>query len=238
MIRVHPSRSAAEHSVAAEIVRLVAARTDAVLGLATGSTMIGVYEEVRTLAAREGVGFGGVTTFNLDEYAGLERGDPRSFRAYMDEHLFRPLGFDPARTWFPDVEADDVVAAARAFEVRIEEAGGIDLQLLGIGRNGHVGFNEPGAARASRTRRVELDVVTREDAAAEFGGAAPEFAVTMGVATILDARALRVLAFGERKNDITRRALRGPVGPDVPATYLRGHPDVEFHLDEAAARGL
>ena len=238
MIRVHPSRAAAEHSVAAEIVRLVSERPRTVLGLATGSTMVGLYGQIRELAERDSVSFREVTSFNLDEYAGLDSEDPRSFRRYMDKHLFEPLSMERERTWFPDVLASDPVAAARAFEQAIEDAGGIDLQLLGVGRNGHIGFNEPGAARASRTRRVALDDVTREDAASDFDGSTPEHALTMGVATILDARALRVLAFGDRKRSIIRRAIEGPVGPDVPATYLRGHADVEFHLDEAAARGL
>ena len=227
--------------MAREIADLVAAHPTATLGLATGSTMTGVYAHLVLLRDQEGVDFRRVQTFNLDEYMGLPTEDPRLFRSFMQERLFTPLGLQPKQVHFPDVasgERPDV--SCRAFEDAVFDAGGIDYQLLGIGRNGHIAFNEPGAQAASRTRLVHLDALTRQDAAAAFGGLAkvPETALTMGVATILEARQISVLAFGEHKRAIVGRALQGPVGPEVPATFLRSHPNVVFHLDETAAGAL
>lgn len=181
-------------------------------------------------------------TFNLDEYLGLAPGDPRTFRAYMTEHLFDHLGFTPERCHVPDPELAraDLQAYCEGYERAIQEAGGLELQLLGLGRNGHIAFNEPGASRDSRTRRVELNEVTREDAVGTFGSVddVPRAAITMGVATILEAKRIRVLAFGAGKAEVLRRALTDPVGPELPATYLRGHQGLEFWVDEAAATGL
>jgi glucosamine-6-phosphate deaminase len=150
-----------------------------------------------------------------------------------------PGGLDPARIHFPDAEraAEDPLGAARAFEDAIRAAGGIEVQLLGLGRNGHIAFNEPGSAYASRTRVVELDATTREDAAGAFGGVeqVPERAITVGVATILEARRLRAIALGEHKAPIVARTVDGAIGAEVPSTFLRRHPDATLHLDGAAA---
>ncbi len=239
---VVPDRAAAERAVANDICELVAEKPDAVLGLATGGTMVGVYAELVRRHEAGGLDLSGVTTFNLDEYLGLPAGSPLSFRAFMDKHLFGLVNLDPSRTFVPDPELAraDMAGYCEGWEQAIGSAGGLDLQLLGLGRNGHIAFNEPGSQLTSRTRQIELDEGTRQDAAGAFGGldAVPRAAITMGVATILEARRLRVLAFGEAKAATLRRILAGPVGPEIPGTFLRGHGDVEVWVDEPAAQEL
>jgi glucosamine-6-phosphate deaminase len=221
-------REEAESALAREIVELVKERRRVVLGLATGSTPAGVYRELARLRSEERVDFGAVETFNLDEYLGLPPDHAQTFSRWTRERFHAPLGIAPDRAHL--LPSDD-------YEAEIRDAGGIDLQILGIGRNGHIAFNEPGSTRESRTRDVELHAWTREDAAAAFGGLAsvPLRAITMGVATILEARRLRVLAFGLRKAEIVKRVLEDPIGPDVPATYLREHGDLVLWLDREAA---
>ena len=246
-VRVVADRSEAERAVAAEIRELLADRTPRrgrpVLGLATGETMRGLFAELIRLAEAGSLDLAGVRTFNLDEYLGSPAGSPASFRAWMSERLFRAAGLDPAQAAFPELlasDADERAASAR-YEREIAASGGIDLQLLGIGRNGHLAFNEPGSTRTSRTRPVELAAETREDAERAFarhGLPVPERALTMGVATILEARRLRLLAFGAGKAAIVRAALEGPVGPRVPASFVREHPDCDIWLDAAAAAHL
>ena len=235
-------REQAERELAQEIADLVRGRTRAVLGLATGDTPSGVYRELARMRREEALDFGRVSTFNLDEFLGLPPHDPRAFERWTEERVFEPLGIPREHRHIPAVDASHATVAERcaAYELAIREAGGIDLLLLGIGRNGHVAFNEPGAPREGRTREVELHPWTREDAAAAFGGIAsvPARAVTMGVATILAAKRLRVLAFGARKAAVVRRALEGPIGPEVPASFLRGHRDLRIWLDREAASEL
>lgn len=239
---VVPDRATAERAVANEVCELVAEKPNAVLGLATGGTMVGVYAELVRRHHAGGLDLSRVTTFNLDEYLGLPDGSPHSFRAFMDEHLFQHVNLDPSRVFVPEpgLARADMTGYCAGWERAIEDAGGLDLQLLGIGRNGHIAFNEPGSERSSRTRCIDLDAVTRSDAAEAFGGeeAVPRTAITMGVATILAARRLRLLAFGAAKSEILRRVLTAPVGPEVPGTFLRGHPDVELWVDGGAAAGL
>lgn len=210
---------------------LVRAHPRAVLGLASGDTPLGVYRELARLHREEALDFSGVHTFNLDEYSGIAVDDPRSFHSAMRTHLFDIVGLPPSRTHFPDEWA-----TGDEFEQAIHSAGGIDYQLLGIGRNGHIGFNEPGSPITSRTRRVALTEVTREDAAQTFGGVdrVPTHAVTMGVATIREARRVRVLAFGPGKAHVVVRTRSAPVGPEWPASLLHGHPDVQLIIDRAA----
>jgi glucosamine-6-phosphate deaminase len=229
-------------AVAAEIAELIRERRRAgravVLGLATGRTPLGVYDELARMHAEDGLDFSNVTTFNLDEFLDLAPDHAQCFRRYMRERFFERVGIDTARAWLPhsDVTTDQIDAHCSDYELRIARAGGIDIQVLGIGRNGHIGFNEPGSRRESRTRAVELDLFTREDAAAQFGGLGrvPRRAITMGIATILEARRVRVLAFGAGKRDVVRRALEEPIGPAMPATFLRGHADVRLYVDRAA----
>ena len=227
----------------AEVVRAKQARGErAVLGLATGSTPIGVYRELIRLHREEGLSFANVVTFNLDEYYPMQRDSIHSYHRYMWENLFAHIDVDPANVHIPDgtLPRERVEEAAARYEAAIADAGGIDFQLLGIGKTGHIGFNEPGSGVDSRTRLVHLDAVTRKDAAADFFGEenVPREALTMGVATILGAREIAILATGEHKAGIVRRAVEGEVDIEVAATFLQRHPDTTFYVDEAAAAEL
>lgn len=239
-VRVHPDKRAAAVAVAATIRDLVQRRQaegrPAVLGLATGSTPLPLYAELVRLHREEGLSFRNVVTFNLDEYEGLTGDRPESYRHFMEEHLFRHLDLLPGSTHVPDGIAADQTRACAAYEQAIREAGGLDLQILGIGRTGHIGFNEPPSTSDTRTRRVHLDEVTRRDNAPFFKRPedVPHGAITMGVATILEARQVELLAFGQAKAEIVRRALHETPNPDCPATWLQLHPACTFHLDPAA----
>lgn len=231
-------RDEAECALAGEIVELLGHEPRAVLGLATGNSPTGVYRELRAAHSARRVSFERATTFNLDEYLGVGVGAPGSFRRTMEEELFASVR--PAASYLPELRhpTDDPRAVAEAYECALQAQGGLDLVVLGLGRNGHIGFNEPGSARDSRTRVVELHPTTRAGAVRAFGSLAlvPTHAITMGVATILDARAIRVLAFGVDKAEIVRRTLQDEIGSAWPATYLRLHPDVRLYVDEEAAR--
>ena len=232
-------------TVAAEIATLVRERREAgrtaVLGLATGRTMVPLYDELVRLHREEGLSFANVITFNLDEYLGLPTSHPASFRQTMAERLFDHVDLPPENAHLPDGELHESQIESRCaeYERSIAAARGIDLQLLGLGVNGHIGFNEPGSGADSRTRAVELAPSTRESASSRFGGLpnVPERAITMGIATILEARRIRLLALGEGKRDILADVVSSPVTTDVPATLLRGHPDVKVYADPAAAQG-
>ena len=232
--------------VARRIADVVRARTAAgsrpVLGLATGSTPIGVYRELIRMHREEGLSFASVVTFNLDEYYPMEPGSVHSYHRFMAENLFSRLDLKPENVHIPrgDVPRSELEAECRRYEEAIRLAGGIDLQLLGIGRTGHIGFNEPGSGAESRTRPVTLDLITRKDAAADFFGEdnVPREAVTMGVATILEAREILILATGEHKAEIVRRAVEGEVDHEIAATFLQQHPNTTCYLDRPAAAGL
>ncbi len=228
--------------IAAVIRDRVAERGRCVLGLATGSTPLGIYRElIRRHQAGE-VSFRQVVTFNLDEYYPMPADSPHGYRRYMWENLFRHLDIPADQVHIPDgsTPRERLAEACDAYERTIAEAGGIDFQILGIGRSGHVGFNEPGSPLTSRTRLVTLDTVTRKDAAADFFGEdnVPHEAITMGVATILDAREIALIATGEHKAAIVRRAVEDPSTPDVAATALQRHPHATVYLDAAAAADL
>jgi len=237
---VFDDRAELARALADEVQVLVTRPRGAVLGLATGSTPVDTYREFARRRREANLSFARVTTFNLDEFVGLGAGHAQSFRRWTREHLFEHVDFDPAHTHFPDVKARDLDVAARDYEDAIRASGGIDLQILGIGRNGHIGFNEPGSDRDSRTRVVDLHPWTREDAAKSFGALelVPLRAVTMGVATILDARRLRVIALGAKKAEIVRETLRARQSADLPSTWLRDHADVRLYLDREAASAL
>ena len=230
------------HEIADLICERAAQGKSCVLGLATGSTPTGVYDELIRLHREDGLSFANVISFNLDEYFPMHPEALQSYRRFMQEHLFDHVDIDPANAHVPDgmVPEDSVEAWCEAWEQRIADAGGLDLQLLGIGRTGHVGFNEPGSSRDSRTRLITLDQVTRIDAASDFFGESqvPRRAITMGVGTIMDARRVRLIAFGEKKAPIVRRSVEGPVDTAVSASYLQNHPDAQFVLDQAAAAQL
>jgi glucosamine-6-phosphate deaminase len=218
-----------------------AAGQRAVLGLATGSTPIGVYRELIRLH-HEGLSFRNVVTFNLDEYYPMPVDSVHAYYRYMWENLFSHIDIDPANVHLPPgtIPREQVDAACQAYEAAIVAAGGIDFQILGIGKTGHIGFNEPGSGEKSRTRLVHLDNVTRKDAAADFYGESnvPREAITMGVATILAAREIAILATGEHKSAIVRRAVEGDVDREVAATFLQRHPNTTFYVDRAAAAEL
>lgn len=228
-------------ALARRIADAVTARPGLVLGLPTGRTPVAMYHELASLHAHGHVDFSRVTTFNLDEFVGVAASHPGSYRSFMDEHLFSRVNIDRARVNFLRGDAGDLEAECARYERAIADAGGVDLQVLGIGTNGHIGFNEPARELRSRTHRVRLRPETRRSNAALFGGdvdAVPEEAVSMGMATILQARALVLLATGRSKADCVERAILGPLTTDVPASFLQLHPDVDVMLDEAAAEKL
>lgn len=222
------------------IARLVREKPDAVLGLATGRTPLCLYQELIRLHREEGLDFSGVTTFNLDEYVGLPGTHVQSYRYFMRENFFRHINIDPARTHVPDGTAADLHAECRGYEDRIVAAGGIDLQLLGLGRNGHIGFNEPTGSLRSRTWIKILSEQTLRDNSAVFGDFAtmPRHAITMGVGTILDARRVLLLAFGPAKVRAAVDMVEGPLAAVCPASALQLHPRAAVVLDEPAAAGL
>jgi glucosamine-6-phosphate deaminase len=215
---------------------------NAVLGLATGSTPIGVYRELSRLHREEGLDFSRVLAFNLDEYYPMQPDSPHSYVRFMWENLFEAVEIPPGNVHFPDGTAprEEMEAACQRFEEAIAAAGGMDFLLLGIGRSGHIGFNEPGTPRESRTHLVFLDSITRADAASDFFGEenVPLEAVTMGVATILDAREVALLALGEHKAAVIRRAVEGDIHPDVAATYLQTHGNATVYVDPPAGAAL
>ena len=245
-IAVFPGSLDASRAVAAEIASLIrqrqAEKRGVVLGLATGSTPVSLYAELVRLHREEGLSFANVTTFNLDEYYPLPPEHVQSYRSFMRRHLFDHVDLDPARTHLPSgtVAKAEVDAHCAAYEAAIRAAGGIDFQILGIGRTGHIGFNEPGSPRHSLTRLVTLDPLTRRDAAGDFGGndATPRHALTMGVRSILDARRVVLMAWGQHKAEIVRTAIEGEVNSHVSASFLQEHPAALFVLDVAAASAL
>ena len=233
-------------TVAQEIATLIRERARegrrAVIGLATGSTPIFVYQELVRLHREEGLSFRHVTIFNLDEYYPMAPDRPQSYRHFMQEHLFDHIDIDPGETHVPDgtLPREEVTAACAAYEARIEKMGGLDFQLLGIGRTGHIGFNEPGSPRRSATRFIRLDRLTRLDALKDFQSEeqVPRTAITMGVRTILQARRIVILALGEHKAAIVARTVEGEISADVPATYLQDHDNCLMVLDAAASSAL
>ena len=232
--------------VAGRIAALIRARAaegrSTVLGLATGSTPLGVYRELVRMHRDQGLSFATVVTFNLDEYFPMRPDSIHSYRRFMWDNLFSQIDIAAGNVHIPDgsVLEGEVGPMAAAYERAIADAGGIDFQILGIGMTGHIGFNEPGSGADARTRLVVLDRVTRRAAAADFFGEenVPRRAVTMGIATILAAREIALLATGEHKAAIVRRAVEGPVDLEVAATFLQRHPNATVYADRAAASAL
>jgi glucosamine-6-phosphate deaminase len=245
-VTVYTSSAAASRAVAGEIAQLIAEKAArgemCVLGLATGSTPTGVYEELVSLHQRNGLSFRNVITFNLDEYYPMKPDALQSYNRFMREHLFDHVDIDAKNIHIPDgtIPRDRVHEYCLQYERMIREAGGLDYQLLGIGRTGHVGFNEPGSPRDSRTRLITLDKITRMDAASDFFGEwnVPRKAITMGVESILSARKVVLMAWGEHKAPVIKRAVEGDVTPHVAASFLQQHPNARIVLDTAAAAEL
>ncbi|MDB5137257.1 MAG: glucosamine-6-phosphate deaminase [Mucilaginibacter sp.] len=245
-VTVYPNQQVASLAVARRIADLIlskqAAGEKAVLGLATGVTPIGVYAELVRLHKEEGLSFSNVITFNLDEYYPMKAKAAQSYVTFMNENLFNHVDIDPAAVHIPDgtLAKEDVAAFCLEYEKKISSLGGLDLQILGIGRTGHIGFNEPGSAPNSGTRLVTLDDLTRNDASRDFGGKqnVPTKAITMGIGTIFKAREIILMACSGKKAPIIKKAVEGEISGDVPATYLQLSDHVEFVLDEAASSSL
>jgi glucosamine-6-phosphate deaminase len=239
-ITVFPDRQTGARVVAARLATAVEENPRLVLGLATGRTPIALYRELACLTAARRLDWSSVTTFNLDEFLGIPPQHPGSYRQFMQQHLFEHVNLRPDRINFLDGMADPAEECQR-YERAIAAAGGIDIQILGIGTNGHIGFNEPGPELRSRTHRVTLWPETRDSNASLFGGdpaQVPAEALSMGMATILQARALILLANGGDKTACIERALKGPLTTALPASFLQLHHDVDIILDAEAARDL
>ena len=217
-------------------VELLSKKPNAILGYATGSTPLDLYGELAKLNAEGKISFKDVTTFNLDEYVGLDGSHDQSYRYFMNTNLFSKVDIDLAKTNVPS-GLDTSAETAAAYDKAIEAAGGIDIQLLGIGNNGHIGFNEPGTPFGSITHMVELTDSTREANKRFFASIddVPTHAVTMGIKTVMNAKSIIIIALGKAKAEIVKKTIYGDVTPEVPASILQLHPDVEFYIDEEAA---
>lgn len=242
-VTVFKNSKEASINVAHRIADIIKAKQsqnlNAVLGLATGATPIAVYAELVRLHKEEGLSFKNVITFNLDEYYPMQPTAAQSYVTFMNEHLFNHIDIDKNNVHIPDgtLALEDIAAFCLGYERKITEVGGLDMQILGIGRTGHIGFNEPGSAPNSGTRLVTLDDLTRKDAARDFGGKSfvPTKAITMGIGTIFKAREIVLMAWNGKKAHIIKKAVEGEISSEVPATYLQLSDNVEFILDEDAA---
>ncbi len=245
-VRVYPDSTAASVAVAQRIAQLIQSKAEkgeqAVLGLATGASPLKVYNELIRMHKEEGLSFKNVVTFNLDEYYPMQPDSKQSYVAFMKDRLFNHIDIDMKNVHIPDgtLFQQDITDYCIEYERKISSYGGLDLQLLGIGRTGHIGFNEPGSAPNSGTRLVTLDDLTRRDAAFDFGGKekVPTKAITMGVGTIFKAREIILLAWSQKKAGIIKKAVEGEISSDVPATYLQLSDNVEFVIDRDAASEL
>ncbi|MBI4226930.1 MAG: glucosamine-6-phosphate deaminase [Candidatus Omnitrophica bacterium] len=238
VIRDNPEAMA---KLAAELIaEVVRRKPKCVLGLATGSTPVVTYKELIRLHTQEGLDFSRVTSFNLDEYVSLPPEHDQSYHYFMHENLFKSININPKNTHVPDGMAKDIPAFCRWYEEQIVKAGGVDVQLLGIGSNGHIAFNEPGSSLGSRTRVKTLDEGTRQDNARFFKSMneVPKYAITMGIGTIMDARQLILLANGAGKAEAIQKTCEGPITAIVPATVVQLHPKATIIVDKAAASKL
>lgn len=237
---IFPDAKAVADFAADELAATVVHNPSCVLGLATGGTPVGAYRRLIEKRHESGLSFQHVVTFNLDEYLGLPPIHPASYRTFMNENLFRHLDIDLARTHIPRGDCEDIELECETFESKIREAGGIDLQLLGIGTDGHIGFNEPGSSLASRTRVKTLTSQTRRDNARFFETPddVPSSAITMGIQTILESRSILVLATGAGKADAVNAMIEGPLCSDCPASALQMHAKTTVAVDETAATKL
>lgn len=241
-IIIQPDAKTAGALAARRVAHLIRRKPNAVLGLATGSSPLGLYAELIRLHREEGLDFQHVTTFNLDEYVGLRPDHASSYHHFMWTNLFSHINVNPARVFLPSgqVEGDQIERYCAKYEEEIRHAGGLDLQILGIGSDGHIGFNEPGSSLASRTRIKTLTERTRTDNAGFFASPdeVPFHVITMGVGTIMEAREICLLAFGTGKADALAGAVEGPVTASLPASILQMHPVAKAFTDEAAAARL
>jgi glucosamine-6-phosphate deaminase len=236
-VRVFPTADAVARALAADLARLLHTKPDAVVGLPTGRTPIPLYQHLVRLHRAGRVDFARATTFNLDEFVGIAPDDPRSYHAFMRRHLFDAVNLAPRRTHVLNGAAPNLQRECDRYERAIARAGGIDLQILGLGANGHIGFNEPARALIARTHRTRLRAATRRANAALFANrirAVPHEALSMGMATILHARRIVLVATGATKARCVERMIRGPVTPRLPASFLQLHRHAEIWVDRAA----
>jgi len=239
-VTVFPDAHIAARVVAVRLANALRAKPNLVFGLATGRTPVALYEELARLTALRGLDWSQATTFNLDEFVGVNHEDPGSYRRFMEEHLFRHTNLRPERINFLRGGANPKEECQR-YEGAISAAGGIDIQILGIGTNGHIGFNEPGPRLEARTHLVTLKPESRRSNAALFGGQldrVPTEALSMGMATILQAESLILLAHGESKAGCIAAVVHGPLTTELPASFLQLHHDVDLILDTGAASAL
>lgn len=239
-IIIQPDSQQASQVAARIVGRLVKEKPHAVIGFATGNTPLQLYKNLVRMHRDDGLDFSGVTTFNLDEYVGVPPVHPSSFHSYMWAHLFSQLNIPNNRIHIPDGLAADIPAVCRNYEQAIKSAGGIDIQIMGIGTNGHLGFNEPTSSFYSRTRIKTLTEETRLNNSAAFGGQdnVPLHVITMGLGTILDSRACLLMAFGRKKAKAIALTVEGPLTSMVPGTVLQLHPRAILILDKDAASEL
>lgn len=240
-IRVFPTPDSAARALAADVAAAVRAQPAIVLALPTGRTPIPFYQYLTAIHREKRVDFSPVTTFNLDEFVGIAPSDPRSYRAYMQRHLFDHVNLSPRRIHFLNGIASDLAAECRRYERAIARAGGVDLMILGLGRNGHVGFNEPARFLMARTHLTRLAAATRQANRALFGwrvADVPRSALSIGIGTILGARRIVLMATGAGKSRCVERMVNGPVTPELPASFLQLHAAVDLWLDGASARRL
>ena len=240
-IRIFPSPESAARTLAADIAAAVRANPSLVLALPTGQTPLASYRHLIALHRAGKVDFSRVTTFNLDEFEGIGPSDPRSYRTFLQQHLFGQINLSPRRIHYLNGSADHLNAECERYERAIARAGGIDLLILGLGRNGHVGFNEPGSFLVARTHRTKLAAATRQANRGLFGpriADVPRAALSIGIGTILAARRIVLIATGEAKARPVERMVNGPVTPRLPASFLQLHSAVDVWLDRAAAGRL
>jgi len=239
-ILVYDTYEQMSKAAAKAVAELLNSKPNAVLGLATGSTPLGLYKELVRMHKNEGLDFSQVTTFNLDEYVGLKKDHPQSYHYFMHENLFKHINIPAQNIYIPSGTTDNYAAFCAWYERRIKECGGIDLQLLGVGSDGHIAFNEPSSSLGSRTRIKTLAQSTIQDNSRFFEKIedVPIYAITMGVGTILEARRILFLASGPNKADAVAKAIEGPVTSMITASALQLHPDVTAYLDRAAASKL
>jgi glucosamine-6-phosphate deaminase len=237
-LQIYDTEPALARALAVSVASAIHEHPDIVLGLPTGRTPIALYRELVALSRHRELDWSRVRTFNLDEFVGLGEDTPGSYHGFMREHLFRHVGIAPGNIGFLDGRATDLDAECKRYDAAIQRSGGIDLMILGIGANGHIGFNEPCDVLPARTHRVTLEEPSRAGNALWFGGdvnAVPRQALSMGMATILNAREVVLMATGEGKSEAVREMIRGGITTRLPASFLQVHPHVTVMLDDGAA---
>ncbi len=236
----------ASKSVAKEVAALIQKNNsdgkNTVLGLATGSTPLHLYKELIRIHKEDGLSFKNTITFNLDDYYPISQDDPESYYYFMQQHFIKHIDILPENFHIPDsnMPRESIEIECAKYEQTIKDSGGIDIQILGIGRTGHIGFNEPGSSRDSRTRLVELDKITRDDACSNFNSLenTPKYSLTMGVATIMEAKKIILMAWGKSKSEIIAKVVKGSITNEASASFLQSHPNAKFVLDKDSVSRL